>query len=213
MEGGPEPQRRRRCHTRDPGCGCWPLTPQAAPTQPGQPCFIPLCRDGSCATGTHKPLGCRTLSCAQGPEGPEPRWARPSPQAGCHVTCTQAKTQPLPGEPHAPVTCDMLATAPIRLLPAGSSVPPLPSGCHLPGLGCRQFAVGFVCEPWPRGRPQQASISAPAAPSPLPPPGPCGASLKGPGTDGAGQPSAATLLFSVFSVHTQTLARAPGPPR
>lgn len=81
--------------------------------------------------------------------GPGPGWTQPSLKATATSPAPRPRPSHLPGEPLLVVTCAALA-ATVHLLPARSSVAPLPSVCRLPRMGCQRFAVVFVCEFWPR---------------------------------------------------------------
>lgn len=96
------------------------------------------------SAGLGEPGGERT-DCA----GPGPGWTQPSLKATATSPAPRPRPSHLPGEPLLVVTCAALA-ATVHLLPARSSVAPLPSVCRLPRMGCQRFAVVFVCEFWPR---------------------------------------------------------------
>lgn len=123
----------------------------------------------------------------------------------------------LPSTPHSVVTCAAPATT-VHLLPVGSSVAPLPSGCCLPEMGCQRFAVVFVCEFWPqepagtREAPSPLLVHGkrPSSPhsssSPLPPPVPTVPAWRELARTEPGQPLAAGYshapFFCILNTHT-----------
>lgn len=103
-------------------------------------------------------------------------WTLKGPELPRRIPKSCQATPPVPSSspgrlPTSPHVCYLCGAG--RLLPAGSSEAPWPSDGSLPGTGCQQFAVGFVCEFGQCARWHQEASSPAACPwqasiSPLP---------------------------------------------
>lgn len=136
----------------------------------------------------------------------------------CQVPRTQAETQPPAREPHSVVTC-ALPAATVQLLPAGSSVAPLPSAAASPG-GAAGVSLGFLFVSFGpresaaprRRRRSMANVHLPLAAAPhlsllLSPQCQLGGNWHGRSPASLSQLGVATLLFFFFCIlntHTHT---------